>query len=243
MLDIVTFKWKAPAGGYRSTFTGNHVNTLAAMVRRDYQKEHRFSCITDDPTGIDQTKVRVIPLWSDFSNLPSAYGGRNPSCYRRLKLFAPQIEEIIGRRFVSMDLDMVTTGDLIPLWDRPEDIVLIRSATPPPRYRYNGSMLLMTAGVRPYIWDQFDPKKSPQETRIRGFFGSDQAWLSMKLPPNEAVWDQSDGVYSYRMHLLPKGSKLPDNAKVIAFHGEHDPWGPHAQQIDWVRRFYANDSR
>lgn len=238
MLDIVTFKWK-PKEWYRSTFTGVHVNNLAAMIRRDYQKPHRFSCITDDPTGIDESKVRIIPLWDDFKNVPSAYGGRNPSCYRRLKLFSPKMKEIIGERFVSMDLDMVTTGDLIPIFDRREDIVLIKSATPPPRYRYNGSMLLMTAGVRQFIWDEFDPIKSPRETKLKQFFGSDQAWLSMKLKKDEAMWDQSDGVYSYRMHLFPKGSKLPENAKVVAFHGEHDPWGAHAQQIDWVRRFYG----
>lgn len=239
MLDFVTFKWKAKQF-YRSTFTGDHVNNLAAMIRRDYQKPHRFSCITDDEKGIDKSRVRIIPLWTDLANVPSAYGQRNPSCYRRLKLFSPEMRELIGERIVSMDLDMVTTGDLVPLFDRPEDIVLIKSATTSPRYRYNGSMLMMTAGVRPYIWKDFDPIKSPRETVTRGFFGSDQAWLSMKLPKNEATWDEKDGVYSYRMHLLPKGSILPDNAKVIAFHGEHDPWGKHAQQLEWVRRYYAN---
>lgn len=239
MIDFVTFKWK-PKQWYRSKFTGQHVNNLAAMIRRDYQKPHRFSCITDDAEGIDQNNVRVIPLWKDCSDIPSAYGGHNPSCYRRLKLFAPEMKELIGERIASMDLDIVTCGDLSPIFDRPEDLVLIKSATTSQRYRYNGSMLLMTAGVRPYIWKEFDPIKSPRETKLKQFFGSDQAWLSMRLPKNEAIWDQKDGVYSYRMHLLPKGSVLPANAKVIAFHGEHDPWGPHAQQLDWVRKYYAN---
>lgn len=238
MIDFVTFKWKSKQW-YRTIFKGEHVNNLAAMIRRDYQKPHRFSCITDDPTGIDKNKIRVIPLWKDFSDIPSAYGPRNPSCYRRLKLFAPEMEELIGKRICSMDLDMVTCGDLCPIIDRPEEIVLVESATPPPRYRYNGSMLLMTAGVRPYIWKEFDPIKSPKETRLKQFFGSDQAWLSMRLPKNEATWGIADGVYSYRMHLLQKKSELPENAKVVSFHGEFDPWGAHAQQLDWVRKYYA----
>lgn len=239
MLDIVTFKWK-PAPGYRSKFEGAHVNTLAAMVRHHYQKPHRFSCITDDPTGIDQRHVRVIPLWRDHATLQSAYGRRNPSCYRRLKLFSADAATIIGPRFVSLDLDMVITGDMAPLWDRPEDFVIIKSATPPPRYLYNGSMLLMTAGARRQVWDDFHPVRSLQATVKSRMFGSDQAWISLKLGPGEATWDTADGVYSWRIHLEPNGGALPANARLTSWHGSDDPWGPRAQQLAWVRQHYNN---
>lgn len=238
MLDIVTFKWR-PQAGYRSKFEGRHVNVLAAMVRRHYRKPHRFSCITDDPTGIDPA-IRIIPLWRDHANLPSAYGARNPSCYRRLKIFAAEAAELIGPRFVSMDLDVVVTGDLAPLWDRREDFVMIKSATPPPRYLYNGSMVMMTAGCRRHVWDDFDARTSPRETVVKKMFGSDQAWISLKLGPGEATWDREDGVYSYRIHLEPKGGVLPEGARLVSFHGADDPWGPRAQQLEWVRRHYAD---
>lgn len=237
MLDVVTFKWKPIQRHYRSKFDATHVNTLASMVMRNYKKPHRFSCITDDPTGIDKN-IRIIPLWDDFAKLKSAYGERNPSCYRRLKLFSAEAEKIIGPRFVCMDLDMVVTGELYDLWDRPEDFVIIKSPTPPPRYKYNGSMLLMTAGCRKFIWDEFNPIKSPAETRAKNFFGSDQAWISLKLK-NEATWDESDGVYSYRIHLLPNLERLPENAKLVSFHGSDDPWEAKAQRLDWVRKNYV----
>lgn len=32
------------------------------------------------------------------------------------------IEKIAGPRFVSIDLDVVITADLRPLWNRPEDV-------------------------------------------------------------------------------------------------------------------------
>lgn len=237
MLEICTFKWR-PAPGYRSKFTCEHVNTLAKMVARNYRKPHRFSCITDDPKGIDKS-IRVIPLWPDHATLPSAYGARNPSCYRRLKVFSKEAKDLIGARFVVMDLDMVITENLAPLWDRPEDFVIIKSATPPPKYLYNGSMLLMTAGARPQVWDDFHPIKSPKETVAKRMFGSDQAWISLRLGPGEATWDTSDGVYSYRIHLTPFGGKLPVNARVVSFHGSDDPWGPVAQRLKWVRQHYA----
>ncbi len=246
MLDVCCFKWK-PSPGYRSKFTGQHVNVLRNMVARNYQKPHRFTCITDDPSGIDSS-IRIIPLWPDHGNLPSAYGPRNPSCYRRLKLFSPEAGEIIGPRFVSMDIDMVITGDLSPIWDRPEDFVIIKSPMVSPRYFYNGSMMMMTAGSRRQVWDDFNPVASIQETVSRGFFGSDQAWISLLLGKSEATWDESDGVYSYRLHidasmkhgrLVKKLKKdLPDNAKVIVFHGEFDPWDVEPQRLSWVRNHW-----
>lgn len=237
MLDVVTFKWR-PLAGYRSKFEGRHVNTLAAMVRRHYRLPHRFTCVTDDPRGIDTAAVRVLSLWPDHGNLLSAYGSRNPSCYRRLKLFSAEARELIGPRIVSMDLDMVVTGDLAPLWDRIEDFVIIKSPTPPPRYLYNGSMLMLTAGARRQVWDDFDPKRSPRETVRQKLFGSNQAWISLKLGPGEATWDEGDGVYSYRIHLEPKGGALPVNARIVSFHGSDDPWGPVAQRLAWVREHY-----
>lgn len=236
MIDVVTFKWK-PAARYRSKFDASHVNTLASMVKRHYKKPHRFSCITDDPQGIDSS-IRVIPLWPDHSNLQSAYGRHNPSCYRRLKLYSEEAKEIIGPRFVCMDLDMVVTEDLCPLWDRPEDFVIIKSPTPPPRYRYNGSMVMMTAGCRRKVWEDFHPIHSPRATLRHRQFGSDQAWVSLMLN-NEATWDEKDGVYSYRIHLMPNRGDLPKNARLVSFHGSDDPWGHNAQQLDWVRSHYV----
>lgn len=248
MLDIVCFKWK-PAARYRSKFDARVVNVLGNMIKRNYQKPYRFSCITDDPKGIDPN-IRIIPLWSDFANIPSAYGSRNPSCYRRLKLFSAEAKELIGERIVAIDLDVVITGDMSPIWDRPEEFVMIKSPTPNQTF-YNGSMFMLTAGSRTQVWNTFDPIKSPKTTRIKRQFGSDQAWISVVLGPNEATWDQNDGVYSWRLHidghlLMSKFNRplsyvykpekiLPKNARLVIFHGADDPWEDKAQQIDWVR--------
>jgi hypothetical protein len=121
--DAVTcFKWK-PAPGYRSMFGPEAVNTLRAMVARHFPHPHRFICFTDDTTGLDP-RVEAVPIWNDFADVPSPHGGKNPSCYRRLRLFRSDMADIVGPRFVSLDLDCVVAGDLTPLWDRPEDFVM-----------------------------------------------------------------------------------------------------------------------
>jgi len=239
MLRIVTFKWKPPHG-YRSKFGPETVNILASMCRRHYQKEHEFVCITDDAKGIDPA-IRIIPLWEDHAKLKSPMGAHQPSCYRRLKLFSAEAEQFIGPRFVCLDLDTVIVGDMTPLWDRSEEFIVwgdTYSGKQFPKTWYNGSMFMMKAGARRQVWDEFDPVKSPIAAKKGGSFGSDQGWISHKLGPNEATWGVKDGVYSFRVHVEPRGGQLPHNAKVVHFHGKVSPWDVKAQRHAWVREHY-----
>lgn len=237
MLDVVCFKWKPAWAHYRSTYTGEHVNVLFDMVRRHYQKPFRFSCVTDDPSGIDG-RVRIIPLWPDHSDMVSPHGMQNPSCYRRLRLFARDAAEIIGPRFVWMDLDMVVCRDLAPIFDRREDVVLWQGSAG--RNPYNGAMLLLRAGARPKVWEEFDPQRSPIEARRAGFMGSDQAWLCHALGPNEARFTMAEGCYSWRLHLRFNRGKLPADARIVNFAGSSgDPWQkPIQSSAPWIRDHY-----
>jgi hypothetical protein len=233
MISFVCWRWRPPAG-YRSTFGPETVNTLRKMVARHYAGPHRFICVTDDPRGIDPA-VEVVPLWEDFGSLPSPHGRGNPSCYRRLKMFSAEAEQLFGPRFCSLDLDCVITGPLDPIVDRSEDIVLWGDTNP--TTPYNGSMILLRAGSRTKVWDDFDPVTSPKKATALGYFGSDQAWLGAALGPNEPKWSKVDGVYSYRCDLRGKG--LPSDARIVMFHGQWDPWSREIQQRHaWVREHY-----
>jgi hypothetical protein len=203
VLTVVTWLWKPPAA-YRSQFRAEHVNTLRAMVARHYRGPHEFACVTDMPKGLDP-RVRVVLAWNDFAGVASPHGGHNPSCYRRLRAFSPEIGAVLGQRFVSLDLDTVVTGDLGPVWDRPEEFVIWGETNP--RSFYNGSMWLLTAGARPQVWQRFDPATSPKEALAAGRFGSDQGWLSHVLGPGEATWTKRDGVYSFSVHLRRSGRR------------------------------------
>lgn len=205
------------------------------MVRRNYQEPHRFICVTDAPEGID-SRVEIVPLWNDFASVPSPLGKGYPSCYRRLKMFSKEIAAIFGERFVSLDLDCVITSDVAPLWDRADDFVIwgdTNRTTP-----YNGSMILMTAGARKQVWEDFNPKTSPAAAKALGYLGSDQAWIGARLGAMEHKWTAKDGVYSYRNEIAPKQGKLPENARIAIFHGHIDPDMPQAQKLNWVRENY-----
>lgn len=232
-LDVICWRWHTP--GYRSTFGPETVNVLRNMVRRWYPAPHRFSCITDDAAGID-SDIRIIPLPRAHENVPNPGGRLNPSCYRRLWAFSPEAAEVIGPRFVSLDLDCVITGDLRPLWDRPEDFVIwgdTAKGTP-----YNGSMWLHRAGTRRQVWDEFDPIRSPAEGRRRGYIGSDQAWIAVCLGPDEPTWTARDGVYSFGNELKNGRLPLPADARMVQFHGKADPFVAPWSEIPWVKGEY-----
>ncbi len=236
MLDVVCWKWK-PALGYRSTFTSRQVNVLRAMVARHYPEPHRFNCVTDDPAGL-HPDVRVIPLWLDHAKLISPHGRANPSCYRRLRVFARDGADLIGPRFVSLDLDCVVTGDLRPLFNRPESFVIWEgqvNGSP-----YNASIFMMDAGARPQVWEEFDPVASPKKASALRFVGSDQAWIGACLGRDEAKFTQAEGVYSWRMHLRRNRGILPPAARIVFFHGSSgDPWQSRVQQrAPWIVEYY-----
>lgn len=244
MLTFVCWKWKPPTG-YRTTFTAEHVRILGRMIARHYHKPHRFACVTDDPSGLDG--IETLPLWKEWASIPNPSGGHNPSCYRRLKLFAPDAGDTFGPRVVSIDLDMVITADITPLFDRPEDFIIWGESDFPRKQWFNGSLWYLRTGTRPQVYTRFNPKSSPIEAYRHGGRGSDQAWISHVLgppkgsaAPTEAVWGKADGIYSFRKDMYEKGRyELPADARVLVFHGKVKQDSPRALTVaPWIRTHY-----
>lgn len=236
MIRIVTWKWSKY--GYRSKFTGEHVNLLRDMVRRNTTVPHEFVCITDDPSGIDKD-IRIIPLWE---NPAPHYGGRDrPNCFYRLKAFSPEMQTVIGDKFMWLDLDTLIVGNIDAILNDKADFKMWR--VDGERMPCNGSMVMMKAGVRPEVWNEFDPKLVERARGLRkrtGFIGSDQAWISQYLKPEDTYFGKKDGVYSFRCHIKDSVSKEPpENAKIVFFHGRYDPWTNEVQNhYPWARKAY-----
>ncbi|MGF1456571.1 MAG: hypothetical protein ACFB6R_14485 [Alphaproteobacteria bacterium] len=247
MLTVVCWKWR-PVPGSRhpaAPYTAHHVNVLRAMVRRHLHRSHNFVCVTDDPQGIDRD-IRIVPLWDDLRDL-----GR---CYLRLKAFAPDMAGCLGDRFVSIDLDTVIVDDITPLFETDMPFKIwgdVLASTP-----YNGSLWLLRAGARPSVWSAFDPEADIPRAAEAGFIGSDQAWLSLHLGPGEAKWGRDDGVFSFRHHILgrrnwPLGAlrrslpeamraRPPHGARIVFFHGTHDPSHPSVQDtFPWIKEHWT----
>lgn len=240
MIHFVVWKWFSPT--YRTVFTAEYVNVFQAMLKRCYRAKHRLICITDDPKGI---KCETFPLWKDHCDVVNASSPMFPSCYRRLKIFAPEAQRALGiaegERIVSCDLDVVLCGDMVPMFDRPEEFVGWKGLGTYTPVVYNGSLFMFQAGRLQWMWTEFDPVLSPQQTRDAKYFGSDQAWMSFKLNGTAPGWDVGEGVYSYNRDFSREGGhkQLPANARAVFFNGKRKPWESVTQtSAPWITRHW-----
>lgn len=225
MLTFVCWRWR-PQPGYRSTFAPETVTALRDMIARHYARPHRFLCITDDQASIDRG-IETMPLWSDHAAVPNPNGPHNPSCYRRLKVFAPGAREIFGEQLVSIDLDTVIVDDITPLVDRADPFVAywIEYAKV-----FSGSLILMNTGYLDEMFQTFaaDPEGFPVRIQSKGV-ASDQAmlnWFIRLRQPPMGRWTERDGIVLYfgkgyerfeHLGVGPTRATLPAGARMVAF--------------------------
>lgn len=235
-MTFVTWLWPSPISDARYNFNAKRVNVLFRMIDRHYQAPHRNVCVTNIPHGIDPS-IQIVKDTEDFKDVGNPSGRHNPSCFRRLRMFRRDAAHVFGDRIVSLDLDTVITGDLTGLFDRPEDFIVWGQSDRRSKGWYNCSLLYLKAGARPEVWEQFNPKISPHQAKRAGSAGSDQGWIGYILGRNEATWNTDDGVYSYRVHLQHHVG-LPENARVVHFHGKEKPWDSTCLRRDWIQAHY-----
>src|SRR5690606_16984018 len=223
--------WIQPGG--RTRYNADHINIWADSVDGHLTLDHELACVTDQPEGIDP-RVRIIDPPGDFDNVRiPTWNESLPQCLRRISMFRPDAAEVFGsERFVNMDLDCVIGGSLDPLFDRPEDIVLYRGTH---RYRpYNGSMVMMTAGARPQVFERFTPQNAAKAGEV--YPGSDQAWISYVLGWGEATWTAADGVVSWNA-ARPDYDK--ETTRLLFFPCPTKPWElVAAGEDEWIAQNY-----
>lgn len=226
-ITLITWLWKQPSS--RTSYTAVHVNILAAMIRRNCTLDFDFACVTDVPEGIDPS-VRIItpPGFHDGLQTSRWKGGR-PSCYRRLAIFRPDAADVFGgERIASIDLDTVIGDNIDAILSRPEDVVINGPSQSGPRWIFNGSLVMLTAGARPRVYTEFTPQKA--EEASRRFVGSDQAWLAYILGKGEATFNPPE--------VCRWGQAA--EAPILFFPGEVKPWDMLAHP--WIARHYRMDA-
>jgi len=235
MITFLTWKWHVD--GTARAFQSKHVNVLRAMIARHYSAPFRFVCITDDRAGLDP-QIEAMPLPVRFDGISSPRGGRFPNCYCRLWNFSREAKRL-GERIFQLDIDVVVTGDLMPLVDRPEDFVGWTDARFETHKIAGGAYMLRT-GTMAEIWDDFDPAVSPKLAADAGFFGSDQGWMSYKLQGQKHRFGRWKNAGLVKINWTePFATRAPAGARMVFTSGEKPPWNSSVQKrYPWIRKHW-----
>lgn len=216
MLTVVTWLWG-------SKYSSQHVDRLRAGVARHLGIAHRFVCITNS----GRIKGDTFPI--EDEGLLTVRDG----CYARLRMFDPNWQKRHGiDRLVCLDLDLLVTGKIDPLFAQTAPFKILRGGhyNPCP---FNGSVMMIAAGARPEIWSGFTVEKAEAVAFDGGTWrGSDQTWIA-HMAPDAAGWTNLDGIYAFRKPGWPKADYLPRDARIVAFPGTRDP--SQLLHLDWVK--------
>lgn len=231
-LAVTCFLWHDETRASRGyEFTHDHVRILRNMVARNLTLPHRFVCVSDEEEIDD---IETIPL-DKTKHVPG-------TVYARLMQHRPDYGQIIkADRVLNLDIDIVITGNIDHIAGRTEDFVIWRNPNfpQPKRAFYQSSIQCFKPGARPQLWNDFDPIETPKWVNWR-FGGAEQAWISERLPWNEATFDHRDGIYGAgRLGGAGIYDHLPANACIVSFPGARAPWQAEVQQkYSWVKEYY-----
>lgn len=202
-------------------YSSDYVDKLQAGIRRHLTQPHRFEVFTPSPEDSHLTKIK--------------------GCFVRLRMFDPAWQEVngivAGDRIVCIDLDVVITGPLDPLFNRPEPFMILQGANAANPCPYNGSLWMLRAGYRPDVWTDFSLEAAAKVPFYE--FPDDQGFLAHKLP-NEMGWKvgSPSGVYAFKKPGWPKGDNLPADARMVAFPGWRSP--EKFKELPWVKEHWRS---
>jgi hypothetical protein len=231
---VVCLKWGTLYGS-------EYVNTLYSMVSRHLSMPFRLVCFTEDARDL-RAEIDVQPL-PDFEEPPWEYA-RYCSAWRKLALLQPGLAKLQGK-VLFLDLDVVIVGSLEDMFRFSDRFTMIENWYQPGRGQ--ASAFCFEAG---HFGDllaryQADPIRYLRQYR------TEQAFLSGELGPAGRLAFFPDGWFaSFKKHCMPSApgrmigrpNRLPEQARVIVFHGRPNPpdalvgqWG---SKVVWYKRWH-----
>lgn len=175
-------------------FKPEHVDRLRRKVDRP------FVCLTDTDVVCE--------------SIPLKYGW--PGWWSKMELFRPDIDGDL----LYFDLDTIIVGGLESFCELSRLTMLSDFHVPD---RIASGVMFLPKVDRGYVWDSWmkDPTGHMRRQGSRG----DQGFLQdLWSGAPERFQDKVPGqVVSYKVHVQETGT-IPDNARVMCFHGKPRPW-------------------
>lgn len=203
----------------------DYVNVLYRAVSDNVQLPFRFVCLTDDSSGIiDGVECYDIP---DHGWTADEYrfGG-----WPKLSVFADDLYGLSGRA-IFMDLDTVIVGDLTPMFQLDEGLLLIKEWKRLNDYFRNrgvrgmSSIFAYTIGAQKHLLERFLDDREAAKNSVR----HEQAWITAHSPDMK-FWP-TRWIASFKKTLMAPPivnrfvkPNAPDaEVRIVVFHGDPRP--------------------
>lgn len=208
-----------------------YVERLYSGLQKHLKQPFRFICLTESDrignfsSGIERHAIQDMELT------------RPKGCFVRLRMFDPRWQQShsIEDRLACLDLDVVITGALDCLFDRPEPLVILQGANASNPCPYNCSAMMLRTNAHAEIWNDFSIDRLDEIPKYD--FPDDQGWIWHRAP-HAAAWraGASSGIYAFKKPGWPPGDLLPADARMVAFPGSRDP--NMVLHLPWIRRHW-----
>ncbi len=218
---ILCIKWG-------TKYPGHYVNRLYRGVSRHLKSSFRFVCLTDDSSGIDPgVEIRPLPVTPfDEKAFDARKGGET---WRKVGLLQPGLADLSGDT-LFLDLDIVITGDVSPLFDyHPGQFCVIQDWLER-RRRFlpgrdgrvgNTSVFRFNPERHRVAYDRF----AENQTKVLNSFRIEQQYMSDALDHDMVFWP-SEWVCSFKRSCRPAfpmnhfvTPRQPTQMRILVFHG------------------------
>lgn len=218
--NVICIKWGKPG---QVDYDDRYVNRLYNMVTRNTKYPINFYCFTDYSEGFNENII-VKPLPElNVKDLRYAYRKEAGLCDDNLG-------GLKGQRVLFFDLDVVIVDNIDCFFEYPEGdkFYIINDWNTKGNTVGQATCYSWVVGTLGYVKEDFE--KDPESIYER-FYTASQEYLSSKVIEKFGslnFWPE-EWVKSFRFDCLPnplipfsrkfKMAKIPNNAKIIAFHG------------------------
>lgn len=214
----ITFICVLKSGGY---FGPIDVKRLKYMIDNHTKIGYDFVCITD-----------MVDVLAEIKTIRLQHKHNGLGWWSKIELFKPGL--VNTSRIIYLDLDTILLGSLDFIMNLDDNFIALE-----PWNRANrkdgqcasGMMSWINNGAYNFIYNTFPWNKVEQMN-----FG-DQQYITQRMKENNKRFTffqrVVSGIYSYKRNCR---NGLPQNAKIICFHGRPRPANT---GLDWVRKAYG----
>jgi len=227
-VNIVCMKWG-------DKFDASYVNRLYGMVNRNLTLPFRFVCFTENSNDIrEEVEIKPLPELDIDPSLPERG-------WRKLTMFQKKLEDLVGLT-LFLDLDVVIVDNIDDFFKIKGDFFISFDGRKQKYGVGNSSVFRFEIGKYPQVYEKFIHNFD----KIRGEVRHEQAYLCREMVKlgKFNFWER-EWVVSFKYHCIPtfpfnffKKPFIPNNAKIIIFHGLPNP--PEAAKGisgKWYRKF------